>query len=95
MPSWQQRKAGLEYKKGRHAGEIIFLVVWSQTVAIFFWCDPAPVFGKRGGGSAMLGGEIVDYYRMYEAPLRMRGSGAGRRVSGYMSVADEDPEAGV
>ena len=60
-----------------------------------FWCDPAPIFGKRGGGSAMLGGEVVDYYRMYEAPLRMRGSGVGRRVSGYMSVADEDPEAGV
>lgn len=56
-----------------------------------FWCDPAPIFGKREAGSAMLGGEVVNYYRMYETPLRMRGSG-GTGGSGYMSVANEDPE---
>lgn len=49
-----------------------------------FWCDPAPYFGKREPGSAMLGGEIVNYNRMYESPSRMHGSGD------YRSVAYED-----
>lgn len=49
-----------------------------------FWCDPAPYFGKREPGSAMLGGEIVNYNRMYESPSRMHRSGD------YRSVAYED-----
>lgn len=36
-----------------------------------FWCDPSPYFGKRETGSAMLGGETVNYTRMYETPSRM------------------------
>lgn len=36
-----------------------------------FWCDPAPVFGGRDNGAAMLDGEIVNYTTMYEAPKRM------------------------
>lgn len=36
-----------------------------------FWCDPAPVFGKRENGAAMLGGEVINYTNMYETPLRM------------------------
>lgn len=54
-----------------------------------FWCDPAPIFGKRESGAAMLGGEVINYNDMYETPLRMH---AGRSGEGYRSVADEDPE---
>lgn len=36
-----------------------------------FWCDPAPVFGTRETGAAMLDGAVVNYTRMYEAPLSM------------------------
>ncbi|KAL2787460.1 hypothetical protein BJX66DRAFT_310844 [Aspergillus keveii] len=50
-----------------------------------FWCDPAPYFGKRDPGSAMLGGEIVNYNRMYESPSRMHSGGGYRSVAG-----DED-----
>lgn len=57
-----------------------------------FWCDPAPVFGQRRNGMAMLGGQIVDYTDMYEAPLlittRARRSGRGEGI--YESVATED-----
>lgn len=51
-----------------------------------FWCDPAPVFGQRESGAGMLGGEVVNYNRMYETPMHMH---SGR--AGYHSVADEDP----
>jgi palmitoyltransferase len=56
-----------------------------------FWCDPAPLFGKRQSGSAMLGGEVVNYHEMYESPMRMH---TGSRSDGgaYRSVAAEDPE---
>lgn len=56
-----------------------------------FWCDPAPIFGTRESGAAMLGGEVVNYHDMYEAPTRMH---AGSRSEGltYRSVAAEDPE---
>ncbi|KAL4869977.1 Palmitoyltransferase akr1 [Aspergillus spectabilis] len=50
-----------------------------------FWCDPAPYFGKREPGSAMLGGEVVNYNSMYESPTRMHSGG------GYRSVAHEEP----
>ncbi|KAJ5888794.1 hypothetical protein N7495_008835 [Penicillium taxi] len=54
-----------------------------------FWCDSAPIFGKRQPGSAMLSGELVNYNEMYETPMRMH---TGRTGDGYRSVADEDPE---
>jgi palmitoyltransferase len=37
----------------------------------------------------MLGGEIVNYNQMYEAPMRMYSGG------GYRSVAHDDPEQNV
>ena len=37
-----------------------------------FWCDPAPYFGKRDNGAAMLGGDVINYTRMYETPPRMK-----------------------
>lgn len=52
-----------------------------------FWCDPAPVVGRRLNGDGYLGGEVVNYARMYEAPLRMRNSG-------YQSVPGETEEGG-
>ena len=52
-----------------------------------FWCDPAPVFGKRENGAAVLGGEAVNYTMMYESPrLSMRTRGGGE----YQSVAGDD-----
>lgn len=56
-----------------------------------FWCDPAPVFGKRRNGAAMLGGQVVDYTNMYETPRMMttrnRGGNGGPT---YESVAGDD-----
>jgi len=60
-----------------------------------FWCDPAPYFGRREPGSAMLDGEIVNYNRMYEVPLRMHSGGRGGSGAVYRSLADEDPEQAV
>ena len=37
-----------------------------------FWSDPAPIFGRRENGSAMLDGAVVNYTRMYESPPRMK-----------------------
>ncbi|KAI9803284.1 MAG: hypothetical protein M1825_002075 [Sarcosagium campestre] len=52
-----------------------------------FWCDPAPVFGSRETGAAMLDGTIVNYARMYESPPRMR---LRDRRDAYQSVAGDD-----
>ncbi|KAJ5668840.1 hypothetical protein N7462_009910 [Penicillium macrosclerotiorum] len=57
-----------------------------------FWCDPAPIFGKREPGSAMLGGEVISYYDMYETPLRMHTGSRSGDGGAYRSVAGEDPE---
>lgn len=37
-----------------------------------FWFDPAPYFGARESGAAMLDGDVVNYTRMYEPPPRMK-----------------------
>jgi hypothetical protein len=58
-----------------------------------FWCDPAPVFGSRENGAAMLDGEVINYTTMYETPLRMTtrtGSRQGGGASGYERVAADD-----
>ncbi|KAK4936156.1 palmitoyltransferase akr1 [Elasticomyces elasticus] len=52
-----------------------------------FWCDPAPIFGKRENCKGYLGGEVVDYAHLYEVPLRLR-RGAGGMA--YTSVATDD-----
>ncbi|KAJ5791362.1 uncharacterized protein N7518_008373 [Penicillium psychrosexuale] len=57
-----------------------------------FWCDPAPLFGKRQTGVAMLGGEVINYHDMYETPMRMRTGNRSGEGPGYRSVAGEDPE---
>lgn len=43
-----------------------------------FFCDGSPVFGRKEGGYARLGGERVDYTRLYEVPkMRYQRSGGG------------------
>lgn len=54
-----------------------------------FWCDPAPVFGQRENGTAVLGGGKVDYTAMYESPTLMRLTGMRTR-GGYESVETEE-----
>ncbi|PLB42410.1 Palmitoyltransferase akr1 [Aspergillus candidus] len=49
-----------------------------------FWCDSTPYFGRREPGVAMLGGETINYNRMYESPSQMYSGG------GYRSVAGEE-----
>lgn len=59
-----------------------------------FWCDPAPIFGPRENGSAMLGGVVVNYTTVYETPprmsLRTRSNGATSGGGAYESVATDD-----
>lgn len=54
-----------------------------------FWCDPAPVFGQRETGAAVLGGERIDYTAMYESPSLMQLTGRRER-GGYEAVGMED-----
>ncbi|KAJ9669646.1 palmitoyltransferase akr1 [Coniosporium apollinis] len=67
--------------------------VWTNCTD--FWRDGQPVFGRGKSGVAMLGGERVDYTKMYEAPPRIRrgrtrgtGGGGGR----YEAVGGQDEE---
>jgi len=57
-----------------------------------FWCDPAPYFGKRENGMAMLDGDVVNYTRMYETPPRMKLRRPQQDADGgmYTSVGNED-----
>ncbi|KAL8775315.1 MAG: hypothetical protein Q9209_000322 [Squamulea sp. 1 TL-2023] len=57
-----------------------------------FWYDPAPYFGRRETGSAMLNGEVINYTRMYETPSRIRiRRPRDDQVNGtYQSVTTED-----
>ena len=63
-----------------------------------FWCDPAPYFGSRRTGEGMLGGEVVNYTRMYDAPLRV-GGGSSRRRGGdrmeYQRLAGDEGQEDV
>lgn len=53
-----------------------------------FWCDPAPVFGQRETGDAMLGGQKINYTEIYESPTAME-LGLGRRRGGYEAVSSD------
>ena len=57
-----------------------------------FWCDPAPYFGKRETGSALLDGEAVNYTRMYDMPIRRQSRRPPRGEDGgtYHSLGSED-----
>ncbi|EED21786.1 palmitoyltransferase SidR [Talaromyces stipitatus ATCC 10500] len=58
-----------------------------------FWFDSAPIFRAREPGSGMLDGAVVDYYKMYEPPLRV--ASGGGRSGNYVSVAGDEPESAV
>lgn len=53
-----------------------------------FWCDSAPVFGRRETGDAMLDGQKINYTEIYESPAAMD-VGLGRRRGGYEAVSGE------
>lgn len=57
-----------------------------------FCCDSAPIFVPRESGNAMLDGEVVNYTRMYETPLRMtaRPQQSNGNDGTYESVAAEE-----
>lgn len=57
-----------------------------------FWCDPAPYFGRRETGAAMLEGEVINYTRIYETPPRMKALRFRQDGSGevYHSIGDDD-----
>lgn len=56
-----------------------------------FWCDSAPLFGKRESGTAMLSGHVVNYAEMYESPSMMQLGGRGSdRRGAYEAVAGEE-----
>ncbi len=57
-----------------------------------FWCDPAPLFGRRETGVAMLDGDVVNYAKMYETPPRMKSRRPRQDGDGgmYHSVGSED-----
>jgi len=57
-----------------------------------FWCDPAPIFGNRENGTAVLSGEVVNYTKMYETPMTMttRPRSAGYAGGVYESVPADD-----
>lgn len=56
-----------------------------------FWCDSAPLFGKRENGTAMLNGQVVNYAEMYETPSLMQMTGRGRdRRGAYEAIAGEE-----
>lgn len=54
-----------------------------------FWCDPAPMFGRRETGDAMLGGQKINYTEIYESPAAMDIGLGRRRGGGYEAVPDE------
>ena len=62
-----------------------------------FWCDSKPVFvtglngsAVRFGGEATLGGEVVDYFTLYEVPRMEMSGGRERGRGGYRSVPVDD-----
>ncbi|KAK7923328.1 hypothetical protein PG985_007399 [Apiospora marii] len=57
-----------------------------------FWCDPAPMFGRRETGEAMIGGRRINWTDVYESPALMDSgiASSGRRRGGYESVAGDD-----
>ena len=58
-----------------------------------FWCDPAPYFGRRENGAAMLDGDVINYTKIYEAPPRMKLNRSLQEGGGgtmYHSVSNEE-----
>ena len=58
-----------------------------------FFCDGSPVFGRKEGGYARLGGERVDYTRLYDVPKMQYQRGGGGAGGRYESLAAEEEES--
>ncbi|KAI1854758.1 hypothetical protein JX266_000876 [Neoarthrinium moseri] len=54
-----------------------------------FWCDPAPMFGRRETGDAVVGGQRVNWAETYESPAAME-LGGRRGRGGYETVAGDE-----
>ncbi|KAF4308176.1 Palmitoyltransferase akr1 [Botryosphaeria dothidea] len=60
-----------------------------------FWCDSAPMFKKRENGEALLGGDRINWTRVYEPPPKMRarrGGAVADEGGRYESLAVEEDE---
>jgi palmitoyltransferase ZDHHC13/17 len=55
-----------------------------------FWCDPAPIFGRRDNGDAVLDGQRVNWTDTYESPASMSLGGGRRGRGGYETVAGDE-----
>lgn len=55
-----------------------------------FWCDGTPIFGSKDPGMALLGGQKVDYTKIYEPPPRMTMRRAEGRRGNYEAVGTDD-----
>ncbi|KAL8806758.1 MAG: hypothetical protein Q9182_001156 [Xanthomendoza sp. 2 TL-2023] len=57
-----------------------------------FWFDPAPYFGRRENGLAMLNGDVINYTTMYDTPprIRTRRARGDQQIGTYQSVDTED-----
>lgn len=63
---------------------------WTRGVTVNcsdFFCDPAPVFGKRQSGQGLLGGQPIDWTATYEIPPR---EPMQARSGGYETVATDE-----
>ncbi|KAL9109046.1 MAG: hypothetical protein Q9227_006286 [Pyrenula ochraceoflavens] len=57
-----------------------------------FFCEPSPYFGRKTHAVGMLDGEIIDYTKLYDTPLRIRSRGSGGMM--YRSVAGDADAVG-
>lgn len=60
--------------------------IWTNCVD--FWRDVGPVVGRKESGMAKLGGETVNYARLFEVPAMT--TGGRRRRGGYEAVGEEE-----
>ncbi|KAL8682297.1 MAG: hypothetical protein Q9186_001666 [Xanthomendoza sp. 1 TL-2023] len=58
-----------------------------------FWFDPAPYFGRRENGFAMLNGDVINYTQMYDTPprVRTRRPRGDQQIGTYQSLDTEEP----
>jgi len=52
-----------------------------------FWCDGAPIFKNKESGYARLGGDRVDYTRLYEIPKMKYGRGGSGSSGQYEALS--------
>ncbi|KAI9662988.1 MAG: palmitoyltransferase akr1 [Bathelium mastoideum] len=79
-----QARARVQAQQRTRGGNPFSRGIWTNCVD--FWRDAGPVVGSKESGMARLGGETVNYARLFEVPvMRM-----GRRRGGYEAVVGEE-----